>query len=348
MQLREFLIVVVYSFISCNIAYGFSSEKAIKTGSDVAQVIINKPITEDYDNACANYGVLQFANVTANKSLRDKVAVNYTQFIAGKEIKGGHVDSNVFGILGFELFLQTNNNRFVKLSKYLADDEWLNPREDGLVKYTRFWVDDMFMVGTLQVQAFRATNNPMFLDKAAIQLFAYSKKLQQENGLFWHTLNAPVFWGRGNGWAAVGLTLTLQYMPADHPQYADLMKIYKHIMSVLPKYQDSNGLWHQVITDRQSFAETSCTGMFTFALATGVRNGWLDDTFKPTIYKAWDGLLAHAQNGQVSDVCIGTGESQQYNDYLNRPRSTGDMHGQAAFLWAASALLQMNQHRIEN
>jgi hypothetical protein len=39
-------------------------------------------------------------------------------------------------------------------------------------------------------------------------------------------------------------------------------------------------------------------------------------------------------------VCAGTNKGTTIQYYLDRPRNTGDLHGQAPVLWTASALLR--------
>lgn len=121
------------------------------------------------------------------------------------------------------------------------------------------------------------------------------------------------------------------------------MIVYKKMMAALQKYQSANGLWHQVVIDPQSFEETSCTAMFTYAIATGVKNGWLDKSYRRTAVKGWNGLLTKVKNGQLTDICVGTGEGKNYDHYLDRPKETGNSHGQAALLWAAAAMLKLDK-----
>lgn len=152
-----------------------------KTANKAAQYVLSKPLAERYASACAYFGVLRLAEATNNPILLEKVKANYSAFPATAEkmeelldksafadksrypntngkIRGGHVDWNVFGILPFELYLQTKDQQYLKFAAALADDEWAHPRGDGLTSYTRFWTDDMFMVGALQVQAYRCSN----------------------------------------------------------------------------------------------------------------------------------------------------------------------------------------------
>jgi rhamnogalacturonyl hydrolase YesR len=82
--------------------------------------------------------------------------------------------------------------------------------------------------------------------------------------------------------------------------------------------------------------------MFTFAMITGVKNGWLDAaTYGPAARKAWLALVGYIdQNADVTSVCVGTGKANDVAYYLARARRTGDFHGQAPVLWCASALLR--------
>jgi rhamnogalacturonyl hydrolase YesR len=82
--------------------------------------------------------------------------------------------------------------------------------------------------------------------------------------------------------------------------------------------------------------------MFTFALITGVKYGWLDAaTYGPAARRAWIAVAGYIdQNQNITSVCQGTGKKNDYEYYMERKRITGDFHGQAPVLWAASALLR--------
>jgi unsaturated rhamnogalacturonyl hydrolase len=84
--------------------------------------------------------------------------------------------------------------------------------------------------------------------------------------------------------------------------------------------------------------------MFTFAFVTGVKNGWLDPKkFAPAARKAWLQLITYInEDGDIREVCAGTGKKNDLQYYLDRPRLVGDMHGQAPLLWTATALLRRN------
>ena len=102
---------------------------------------------------------------------------------------------------------------YLLLGKELADKQWATTTPDGLTTEARFWVDDMYMITALQVQTFRATGDARYLDRAAQAMAAYLDRLQQPNGLFFHTATSPRHWGRGNGWFAAGMAELLRALP---------------------------------------------------------------------------------------------------------------------------------------
>ena len=99
-------------------------------------------------------------------------------------------------------------------------------------------------------------------------------------------------------------------------------------------------MWRQLIDYPDAWKETSGTAMFGFAFAVGVRRGILTDPAYAAAYrKAWNALVAYVgPDGNLSQVCVGTGQSRDAAYYLARPTVTGDLHGQAALLWFAAEM----------
>lgn len=238
--------------------------------------------------------------------------------------------------------MQTEDRRYLEIGKGLADRQWEKTTLDGITVEARYWIDDMYMITTVQVQAYRATGDARYLDRAAQTMAAYLDKLQQPSGLFYHAPDSPYHWSRGNGWVAAGMAELLISLPRNHPRRARIMEGYRKMMASLLKYQGEDGLWRQLIDHKEAWAETSGTGMFTFAMVTGVKRGWLDRrTYGPAARRAWLGLVKHLdEKANLTDVCVGTNKGHSVQYYLDRPRSTGDLHGQAPLLWSAAALLE--------
>jgi rhamnogalacturonyl hydrolase YesR len=289
---------------------------------------------------------LKFAALTKDEELKTALIKRFDPILA----PGGqsaismtrHVDHNIFGIVPLELYIQTKDKRYLDIGKMLADRQWEQPDANGLTDETRFWIDDMYMITILQVEAFRATGDKVYLDRAALEMVAYLDKLQQPNGLFYHGTNFPFFWGRGDGWVAAGMPELLSELPPDHPKRARIMEGYKKMMEALLKYQDTDGMWHQLIDHPESYKESSCTAMFTYAFITGVKKGWLTDpAYAEGARKGWLALQNNIDaDGNVDKVCVGTGQNNSLQFYLNRPTQKGNPHGQAPVLWCAVALLR--------
>ncbi len=293
------------------------------------------------------YGALTFAQLSGDTALRDKLIKRFDPLLPGgaeTNLIGQrkHVDDEIFGSVPLEIAIQTKDAKYLAYGKKFADQQWENPQPDGLSGETRYWIDDMYMLTILQLEAYRATGDKQYLDRGAKEMVAYLDKLQQPNGLFFHAPDVPFFWGRGNGWIAAGMTEMLRSLPENHPQRARILKGYRQMMAALLKYQNKDGSWRQLIDKEEAWPESSSSAMFTFAMISGVKEGWLDGkTYGPAARKSWIAVVGYIdQNGDVTSVCQGTNKLNSYDYYLARRRKTGDYHAQAPVLWAASALLR--------
>jgi len=303
--------------------------------------------TIHYSEVVSWYGALTFAKQTHDDALRDKLIQKFEPLMPGGAEASRiptrrHVDDSIFGAVPLEIAIQTKDPRFLAVGKAWADRQWENPQADGLSAETRYWIDDMYMLTTLQLEAYRATGERKYLDRDAKEMVAYLEKLQEPNGLFYHAPDVPFFWGRGDGWVAAGMAEMLRDLPADHPDRARILKGYRAMMAALLTYQGKDGMWRELIDHEEAWPETSSSAMFTFAMVTGVKNGWLDAAiYGPAARKAWIAVAGYIdQNSDLTNVCEGTGKQNSLPYYLARKRRTGDFHGQAAVLWAATALLR--------
>ncbi|HLP24634.1 MAG TPA: glycoside hydrolase family 88 protein [Acidobacteriota bacterium] len=322
------------------------------------------PRVINYAEVCVWYGALVFASQSEDQKLATRLAERFEpMFRERKDLVPvpDHVDYTVFGTVPLELAIQTGEQRYLALGEWMAFKQWSEPfgrrvtpdsREfyrQGHTWQTRLWIDDMFMITAVQSQAWRATGNRVYIDRAAREAVLYLDRLQQPNGLFYHAPSAPFSWGRGNGWMAAGLSLLLRELPDDNPDRPRILRGYHQMMASLLQHQGADGMWRQLVDDPAAWPETSCTGMFAFAFITGVKAGWLDAaTYGPAARKAWLQLTAYLdEKGDMREVCQGTNiydpakhgpDGHAY--YLARERLVGDMHGQAPVLWCATALLR--------
>ncbi|MGD0098585.1 MAG: glycoside hydrolase family 88 protein [Terracidiphilus sp.] len=354
------LLLTAVMVSSCGVAFGQAQDyfnnwpkgtSPQEVGKLLSEHFVTSPhqytATIHYSEVATWYGALTFANLTRDDALRTELIHKFEPLMPGGAEAARipvrrHVDDSIFGIVPLEIAIQTKDPKYLAEGKRWADRQWENPQPDGLSAETRFWVDDMYMLTILQLEAYRATGDRTYLDRDAKEMVAYLDKLQQPNGLFYHAPDVPYFWGRGDGWFAAGMAEILRDLPQDHPQRARILAGYRTMMASLLRYQGKDGMWRQLIDHDEAWPESSSSAMFTFALISGVKMGWLDAaTYGPAARKGWLAVVGYIdQNGDVTSVCEGTGKKDDLPYYLARRRRTGDFHGQAPVLWAASALLR--------
>ncbi|MEZ5952640.1 MAG: glycoside hydrolase family 88 protein, partial [Planctomycetaceae bacterium] len=93
----------------------------------------------------------------------------------------------------------------------------------------------------------------------------------------------------------------------------------------------------------ESYREFSCTCMITYAMARGIREGWLDRaTYAPVIARSWPAIRQRVgPQGTIVDICTGTGKQRSLQDYFHRTAILGrdDRGGAMAMLVATEMAL---------
>lgn len=311
----------------------------------------------NYPYVCTWLGAFRFTQTIKDDKLYDRLLDRYNNlfFTRGAENlipRPNHVDNNVFGSVPLEIYKTRKEDKYLTMGLMYADTQWELPddprlsekrwHDQGYSWQTRIWIDDMFMITAVQSQAYLVTGDRKYIDRTAREMALYLDEIQRPNGLFYHTPDVPFFWGRGNGWMAVGMADLLKVLPEDNPDRGSIEKAYKLMMETLLSYQAEDGMWRQLIDDEASWKETSASAMFTYAMIVGVKNGWLDEvTYGAAARKGWLALLTYLNDDDnIRNVCEGTNAYNDYQYYINRRQNTGDLHGQAPLLWCADALLQ--------
>ena len=203
-------------------------------------------------------------------------------------------------------------------------------------------VEDMFFAGTILQRASQVTGDSRYVDLAAQFVLDCADKLLQPNGLYWHCLSSPYFWGRGNGFAALGFAETLVgYQGTDRDRIVDLH--VRHLNGLKSVQDDASGMWRQVLDIEDSYTEHSSTSMIGISIALGIRHGWLPaDEWWGVLVDAWNGTSEGIDDeGGVRRVCVGTGPLPSLNDYLIRDSVTGlDDRGGAMAFWFAVEMIR--------
>ena len=161
-----------------------------EVGKRVAERFIPTPHMEmpSHGNRALHYaqvatwvGALQFALVTRDDDLRQRLVARFDPFLPVDALhvpRTDHVDAAVFGQLPLELYMQERQFRYRVMGLAFADAQWDNPTPDGLTVQTRWWIDDMYMITALQLQAYRTTGDEI-LRSARRAMVAVPAKLGQ-------------------------------------------------------------------------------------------------------------------------------------------------------------------------
>ena len=241
-----------------------------------------------------------------------------------------------------DLFRVTKDPRYKNYLLDLAnrfDSSGSNPPAPADPKWR---TEDMFMLGSMMGRSYTLTQEGQYLD--LLTNFLVEMGTQQISGLYWHDRETPFYWGRGNGFAVLGLAETLTYLPQSHPLYADILLMYKKLLNGLLKYQNPSGCYHQVITLPGSYQELTSTSMIGYGVARGVKLGLLDQSYLPTLASLWNGTKDRiTETGDVVDGCTGTGALEMEHDYIIREALSGydDRTGSLA-LWFSVEMMQFD------
>lgn len=332
----------------------------LETGKKVAWRFLETPHlfyndTIHYAETFTWLGALRFANLSGDtllvSRLKEKFELLFHQekdFLPAKN----HVDFNMFGCLPLELYKLSEDERYRELGMSYADTQWELPpdatkeqrdlMEQGYTWQTRLWMDDIYMITSVQSQAWKITGDLKYINRAAHEACYYLDRLQLSNGLFYHAPTAPFHWGRANGWMAAGMAELLKNLSEDTPDRRRIMKGYLLMMESLKNFQGKDGLWKQLIDHLDCWNESSCSAMFTYAMIIGVRMCWLPaEEYSKVIEKAWEGICSYIDHkGDIKEVCVGTPIADNKEFYYQRSRVAGDYHGQAPVLWCVNEELQ--------
>ena len=299
-----------------------------------------------YIPAVAAIGQARLAKLTDDADRQDQVKKLAALYL--NETKSPAVKSpvNWAGHLFFAELAEhakvDERERYVNLAKSAADQLLDEQGKANLKKLSSSQMSDaVFMGGPILARIGRLTGEAKYFNAAAAHVENMAAIDMREDGLYRHSPLNEAAWGRGNGFPALGLAMILSDVPEDHPQRKKLLALYQQHMQALAQHQDYTGTWHQVIDHEESYRELSCTCMIAFAMARGVQREWLDrERFQPIVEQAWWAIRTRvAADGNLVDVCTGTGKQRSLRAYFDRTAILGrDSRGGAMALLVAVEL----------
>ena len=221
-----------------------------------------------------------------------------------------------------------------------------NPHENTI------WADDLYMSVAFLARMGKLTGEHKYFDDAIYQINQYYNYLWcPEKQVFYHCYytdtrqNGAAHWGRANGWVFMAQADLLEVLPVNYPGRESVLKIFREQARGLARCQSESGLWHQLLDKNDSYPETSASAMFVFGMARGVNQGWLDQDFSYVADEGWKGILTKIDGeGNVHDICVGTGIMPSLSFYYKRPVDTSIPMGEGPVIRAGVEILQMQKY----
>jgi len=276
------------------------------------------------------------------------------------------------------LYRVTLDKRYLTAATFLWNQLAQQPRnaEGGYWHKQRYpnqmWLDGLYMAEPFRAEYASISHHPEEFKDITRQFVLMEQHARDpKTGLLYHgwdqskqerwankqTGDSSEFWARGMGWYLMALVDTLDYYPEGDPGRAQLIAILRREAVALARYQDKKtGLWYTMMNkpgEKGNYFESSSACMFVYALAKGIRRGYLMalpvDGLGVVAARGYKGILAHFIQTQGDDVSLtdtvkasGLG-GEPYRDgsyayYIGEKVVTNDPKGVGAFLLASTEM----------
>ncbi|MEP6618034.1 MAG: pectate lyase [bacterium] len=279
------------------------------------------------------------------------------------------------GKLLFPLYARTHDERYKKAMATLREQLRQQPRttEGGFwhkkIYPGQMWLDGLYMAEPFYAQYAREFNEPAAFDDVTKQFLLTARHTRDpRSGLMYHgwdethkqvwadslTGLSQNFWGRAMGWYAMALVDALDFIPANHKDRAELIRILRDVAQAVRDVQDPvSGLWYDILDQPNragNYHEASASSMFVYALAKGARKGYLAADYRDVASRGFDGIIRELvtvdPKGLVSLTGIvsvsGLGGPQNRNGsfayYMSEPVVSNDFKGVGPLILAAEEL----------
>ncbi len=223
--------------------------------------------------------------------------------------------------------------------------------------FNTLWLDDLYMSVPALAQMGKLTGEMRYFDDASKQVLQFAQRMfNGEKGLFMHgwvqdmDVHPEFFWARCNGWALLAMSELLDVLPAGHPSREEILRLFRDHIRGLASFQGAAGFWHQLIDRPDSYYETSATAIFTYCIAHGINQGWLDpQAYGPVAVLGWNAVQTRVNDeGQVEGTCVGTGMAFDPAFYYHRPVNVAAAHGYGPVIMAGAEMIRLNgNYQIE-
>jgi rhamnogalacturonyl hydrolase YesR len=269
-------------------------------------------------------------------------------------------DCGSIGAALIKTYLKNKDERYLELINRTAEHISNNQfrLEDGTLarnrpQYQSVWADDMYMGVPFLINMGVLTGDNTYFDDAVKQILQMANRLYiEEEELFDHGWNVTsgdydprFYWGRANGWVLMSMAEVLSILPEDYEGRAEILHLYRSMIRSLANLQAGDGFWHNLLDKNDTYTETSCTAMFTFAIAKGINEGWISHVYGPVALIGWNATQTRVlENGAVDGTCEGTTFAHDNSYYYHRGKSIHATHGYGPVLYAGAEMIRLLQN----
>ena len=288
------------------------------------------------------------------------------------------LDSILLGRQLLLLYGVTRDPRYAKAATLLYQQLMHQPRtaSGGFWHKQRYpnqmWLDGLYMAEPFYAEYAATFHHPEAFSDITHQFVLIDEHTRdKKTGLLYHgwdeskkerwadkeTGHSPELWARAMGWAMMALVDTISYYPEQDAGRKVLMAELDRDAAAVARYQDGEtGLWYQVMDKagaKGNYLESSASCMFVYALAKGVRLGYLPQSYLANAERGYKGIIGHfIQTGQpgqgdsvslTGTVKVGGLGGDPYRDgsyayYIGEKVVTDDPKGVGAFLLASTEM----------
>ena len=288
------------------------------------------------------------------------------------------------GKLLFFLYDTTGDERYKKAAYLLRKQLRTHPRtrEGGFwhkqIYPHQMWLDGIYMAAPFYAEFAKRFDEPEGFDDVAHQITLIEQHTRdRDTGLLYHgwdesktqrwadpeTGCSPCFWGRAIGWYAMAIPDVLDYLPEDHPQRDELLAIFETTVAAIVRVQNpASGVWYQILDqgDRPgNYLEASASCMFVYALAKGVRKGYIGKEYLAVAVRGYEGILKQFVEvddqglGNLSGICAVAGlGGKPYRDgsfeyYVGEKAIKNEYKGVGPFVMASVELENLEKLSLD-
>ena len=232
------------------------------------------------------------------------------------KIEDYNLDNVLTGRALITLYKVTGNKKYLRAIEYIKQQlsEQPKTKEGGYWHKLRYpfqmWMDGLYMAEGFSTELAALKGDKKYFDEVVNQFVLMEKNARDpKTGLLYHGYDesrqeqwanketglSQHFWSRAVGWYVMGIVDALDYVPKDYEKRQVLVDILTRTLDAVIKVQDEKtGTWWNLLNlpnYKENYLESSGTTMFVYAMAKGVRNGYLNESYLVPAKKGYKGLV---------------------------------------------------------